>query len=88
MKLLKDPDIWMADAGAAAHSAPCKHEFKKKNFTKGHMTVGNGQVDSTNCHGGVLGVMHGKSGNFMQARTMTEIGCVPTKNDNCTVCHT
>jgi hypothetical protein len=84
MKLLLDPDVWIADMGATVHTTPSSSAMVKKSDRNGNdsVTMGNGKSEATEWYGDLPVTLCDMEGNTKGASKMTHVAYVPTSKFN------
>jgi hypothetical protein len=84
MKLLLDPNVWIADTGATVHSKPNSSAMIKKSERNGNdiITMGNGKSEATEWYGDLPVTLCDMEGNTKGDSKMTHVAYVPTSKFN------
>ncbi|MGH7955289.1 MAG: reverse transcriptase domain-containing protein [Gloeomargaritales cyanobacterium] len=83
MKLLSDPNVWIADTAATVHTT--SHDVEMKSIgkrTKDSITMGNGSNEKTAKYGNVHGTVCDKMGMVIESATLTNVAHVPSAKFN------
>jgi hypothetical protein len=80
MKLLLDPNVWIADTGATVHATPNSSAMIKKIERNGNdsVTMGNGKSEATEWYGDLHVTLCDMEGNTKGESKMTHVEYVPT----------
>ena len=70
LRILLDPDIWIADSGATVHTTPHKSGIYNEQKSNEGVTVGNGVKMTTEMTGMLTGMMVNKNGFEIEKMTM------------------
>jgi hypothetical protein len=84
MKLLLDPNVWIADTGATVHATPNSSAMIKKSERNGNdsVTMGNGKSEATEWYGDLPVTLCDMEGNTKGDSKMTHVAYVPTSKFN------
>jgi hypothetical protein len=84
MKLLLDPNVWIADTGATVHATPNSSAMIKKSERNGNdsVTMKNGKSEATEWYGGLPVTLCDMEGNTKGDSKMTHVAYVPTSKFN------
>jgi hypothetical protein len=84
MRLLLDPNVWIADTSATVHSTPNSSVMIKKSDRNGNnsVTMGNGKSESTEWYGDLPVTLCVMEGNTKGDSKMTHVAYMPTSKFN------
>jgi hypothetical protein len=84
MKLLLDPDVWIADTGANVRATPNKSAMVKKSETECNdsFIMGNGKSEATEWYGDLRITVYNMKGNIKEDSKMTHLAYVPNSKLN------
>jgi hypothetical protein len=84
MKLILDPNEWIADTGATVHATPNSSAMIKKSDRNGNdrVTMGNGKSEATEWYGDLPVKLCDMEGNTKGDSKMTHMAYVPTSKFN------
>jgi hypothetical protein len=84
MKLLLDPNVWIADTGATVHATPNSSAMVKKSERNGNdsVTMVNGKSEATEWYGDLHVTLCDMEGNTKGDSKMTHVAYVPTSKFN------
>jgi hypothetical protein len=84
MKLLLDPNVWIADTGATVHATQNSSAMIKKCDRNGNdsVTMGNGKSEATEWYGDLHVTLCDMDGNTKGDSKMTHVAYVPTSKFN------
>jgi hypothetical protein len=84
MKLLLDPNVWIADTAATVHTTPNSSAMIKKSERNGNdsVTMGNGKSEATEWYGDLPVTLCDMEGNTKGDSKMTHVAYVPTSKLN------
>jgi hypothetical protein len=84
MKLLLDPNVWIADTGATVHATPNSSAMINKSETNGNdsVTMGNGKSEATEWYSDLPATLCDMEGNTKGESKMTHVAYVPTSKLN------
>jgi hypothetical protein len=84
MKLLLDPNVWIADTIATVHATPNSNDMVKKSDRNGNdsVTMGNGKSEATKWYGDLYVTLCDMEVNIKGYSKMTHVAYVPTSKFN------
>jgi hypothetical protein len=84
MKLLLNPNVWIANTGATVHATSNSSAMVKKNDTNGNdsVTMGNGKSEATEWYGDLPVTLCDMEGNTKGDSKMTHVAYVPASKFN------
>jgi hypothetical protein len=84
MKMLLDPNVWIADTGATVHATPKSSAMIKKSDRNGNysVTMGNGKSEATEWYGDLPVTLCDMEGNIKGDSKMTHVAYVLTSKFN------